>query len=221
MYEQKCPNCGGNKIIFENGHYKCAYCDAVFTDKTANKAAFKYAAQISQASEHLKIGNLDRAYELAKESSDVHPTDPRPYSIILLAITSKLTIYKLSDGKRKEAADMWSKLEQLNLIVQPLAAYSQNMSQKKINVLKENIIRDLLFISMGIVMLIAASFQYPEWTQLFIVLDIIYTCYYCWTSHFFDTVTMYQEEKRQSGHLHNPFLSPLQDGFFESMKDDF
>lgn len=30
MYERKCPNCGGDKIFFENGHFKCAFCDAVF-----------------------------------------------------------------------------------------------------------------------------------------------------------------------------------------------
>lgn len=168
MYEQKCPNCGANKIVFENGHFKCVFCDAVFTDSTADRAAFQYASQISQANEHLRIGNLDRAYEIAMKASDMHPADSQPYYIILFAITSNLTAYKLSDGKRKEAVDIWTKLEQLNAIAQPLAVYSQNMSQKKLNVLKENIIRDLLFMSLGIVMLIAASFQYPEWTQFFI-----------------------------------------------------
>ena len=34
MYERKCPNCGGDKIIFENGHFKCAFCDTVFADTT-------------------------------------------------------------------------------------------------------------------------------------------------------------------------------------------
>ena len=38
MYEQKCPNCGANKIVFENGHFKCVFCDAVFTDSTADRA---------------------------------------------------------------------------------------------------------------------------------------------------------------------------------------
>ena len=111
--------------------------------------------------------------------------------------------------ERKEAVDIWTKLEQLNAIAQPLAVYSQNMSQKKLNVLKENIIRDLLFMSLGIVMLIAASFQYPEWTQFFIFLDIIYTCYYCWISHFSNTLSMYRTEKQQFDQVHNPFLSPL------------
>ena len=213
MYEQKCPNCGGNKIIFENKHFRCAFCDTVFTDKTADKASFKYEMRISQATEHLKVRNLKRAHEISKELSDIHPTDPRPYSIILLAITSKLTVYKLSAEKRKEAADTWNKLEQLNAVTRPMTVYSQNMSQKKLNALKEIIIRDLLFIGFGLVILIVASFQYPEWIQLFIVLDIVYTCYYCCTNHFSDTVSMYQEEKSQSSHVHNPFLSPLYNRF--------
>ena len=71
MYEQKCPNCSANKIVFENGHFKCVFCDAVFTDSTADRAAFQYASQISQANEHLRIGNLDRAYEIAMKASDM------------------------------------------------------------------------------------------------------------------------------------------------------
>ena len=124
------------KIVFENGHFKCVFCDAVFTDSTADRAAFQYASQISQANEHLRIGNLDRAYEIAMKASDMHPADSQPYYIILFAITSNLTAYKLSDGKRKEAVDIWTKLEQLNAIAQPLAVYSQNMSQEKIKRLK-------------------------------------------------------------------------------------
>lgn len=60
MYERKCPNCGGDKIIFENGHFKCAFCDAVFADKTSDKATFKYAAQVYQAKEHLILEGLKR-----------------------------------------------------------------------------------------------------------------------------------------------------------------
>ena len=44
MREQKCPNCGGNEIVFENGQYRCTYCDTVFSYKTADKAVYKYAA---------------------------------------------------------------------------------------------------------------------------------------------------------------------------------
>ena len=131
MYERKCPNCGGDKIIFENGYFKCAFCDAVFADKTSDKATFKYVAQVYQAKEHLKVGNFERAYEISYKLSDLHPTDPSPYAIMLLSITSKLTVYKLPEDKRNEAADIWCKMEQLNAIAQPMVVYAENMFQKK------------------------------------------------------------------------------------------
>lgn len=40
MREQKCPNCGGNEIVLENGQYRCTYCDTVFSYKTADKAVY-------------------------------------------------------------------------------------------------------------------------------------------------------------------------------------
>lgn len=116
MYEQKCPNCGGNKIVFENGHFRCTYCDTTFSDKTVDKTAVKYEMRVSQATEHLKVGNLKRAHEISKNLSDIHPTDPRLYAIMLLSITSKLSVYKLPDDKRNEAANIWNKLEQLNAV---------------------------------------------------------------------------------------------------------
>ena len=140
MYERKCPNCGGDKIIFENGHFKCAFCDAVFVDKTSDKATFKYTAQVYQAKEHLKVGNFERAYEISYKLSDLHPTDPSPYAIMLLSITSKLTVYKLPEDKRNEAADIWCKMERLNAIAQPMAVYAENMFQKKMNMVKEKVI---------------------------------------------------------------------------------
>lgn len=102
MYEQKCPNCGGNKIVFENGKYRCTYCDTVFSERIADKATYKYAARISQAGEHLKMKNYDRAYTIAKDLSDIHPTDPDPYTIMLLSITSDLTDYHLTAKSRME-----------------------------------------------------------------------------------------------------------------------
>lgn len=221
MYEQKCPNCGGNKIVFENGHFRCTYCDTVFSDKTADKAAFKYEIRVSQATEHLKIGNLKRAHEISKELSDMHPTDPRPYAIMLLSITSKLSVYKLPDDKRNEAANIWDKLEQLNAVNQPMVMYAQNMLHKKMNMVKENIICDIFFIVLGFIMLISASIKYPALSQLFVILDIIYTCYYCWISQLNQIITIYQVEKRQPGRVHNPFLSPLYDCIWNTLKGNW
>lgn len=221
MYEQKCPNCGGNKIVFENGHFRCTYCDTVFSDKTADKTAFKYEMRVSQATEHLKVGNLKRAHEISKALSDIHPTDPRPYAIMLLSITSKLSIYKLSDDKRNEAANIWNKLEQLNAVNQPMAMYAQNMLHKKMNVVKESIIRDICFIVLGFIMFIAASIKYPGLSQLFIILDILYTCYYCWICQLSSTISVYQVERMQPGQVHNPFLSPLYDSFLNTINDNF
>lgn len=131
MREQKCPNCGGNEIVFDNGRYKCTFCGTVFTDKTADKATYKYASRISQATEHLKIGNYDRAYSIAKELEDLHPTDSNPYAIILLSLTSKLSDYHLEEGKRQEASDVWDKMEQLNTVAQPMIDYAEIMYRKK------------------------------------------------------------------------------------------
>lgn len=59
---------------------------------------------------------------------------------MLLSITSKLTVYKLPENKRSEAADIWCKMEQLNAIAQPMAVYAENMFQKKMNMVKEKVI---------------------------------------------------------------------------------
>lgn len=220
MYERKCPNCDGDKIIFENGHFKCAFCDAVFADKTSDKATFKYTAQVYQAKEHLKVGNFERAYEISYKLSDLHPTDPSPYAIMLLSITSKLTVYKLPEDKRNEAADIWRKMEQLNAIAQPMAVYAENMFQKKMNMVKEKVICAAFFIALGVIVLISASCKYPAWRQLFVVLDLLYTCYYCWISQLSNIISIYQMENNQPGQVHNPFLTPLYDCLWNTLKDD-
>ena len=216
MREQKCPNCGGNEIVFDNGRYKCTFCGTVFTDKTADKATYKYASRISQATEHLKIGNYDRAYSIAKELEDLHPTDSNPYAIILLSLTSKLSDYHLEEEKRQEASDVWDKMEQLNTVAQPMIDYAEIMYRKKMNMLKAAFIRDAVFIGFGIIMLINASLKYPGWSKLFVILDILYSAYYCWLSRTSENVEMYKIEKYREI-PHNPFLTPLHDSLLETL----
>lgn len=109
--------------MYDNGRYKCSFCGTVFTDKTADKAVYKYASRISQAKEHLKVGNYDRAYLVAKELEDLHPTDPNLYAIILLSLTEKLSDYYLTAKKRQEASATWYKMEQLNAVAQPMIKF--------------------------------------------------------------------------------------------------
>ena len=180
MYEQKCPNCGGNKIVFENGKYRCTYCDTVFSERIADKATYKYAARISQAGEHLKMKNYDRAYTIAKDLSDIHPTDPDPYTIMLLSITSDLTDYHLTAKSRMEATKIWDKLEQLNAISQPMRNYAKKIHQKKINALESSLIWDKFSVGFGIFMLIILFIKDPEHFLMLFILDIICLCYYCW-----------------------------------------
>lgn len=133
MREKKCPNCGGNEIVLENGQYRCTYCDTVFSYKTADKAVYKYAVRISHAEDHLKMKNYDRAYTIAKDLSDIHPTDSDPYTTMLLSITSDLTDYHLTVKSRMEATKIWDKLEQLNAISQPMRNYAEKIHMKKNN----------------------------------------------------------------------------------------
>jgi len=131
MREKICLNCGGNEIVLENGQYRCTYCDTVFSYKVADKAVYKYATRISQAEEHLKIKNYDRAYTIAKELSDIHPTDTNPYTIMLLSITSNLTNYHLSEKDRLKAVKIWDKLEQLNAISKSMRNYAEKNTPEK------------------------------------------------------------------------------------------
>lgn len=102
-----------------------------------------------------------------------------------------------------------------------MVMYAQNMLHKKMNVVKESIIRDICFIVLGFIMFIAASIKYPALNQLFLILDIIYTCYYCWMSQLNQIITIYQMEKRQPGRVHNPFLSPLYDCIWNTLKENW
>lgn len=204
MREQKCPNCGGNEIVLENGQYRCTYCDTVFSYKTADKAVYKYAARISQAGEHLKMKNYDRAYMIAKELSDIHPTDPNPYTIMLFSITSNLTNYYLSKKDRMKAAKIWDKLEQLNAISQPMRNYAEKIHQKKINALESSFTEDKFSVGFGIFILILVLIYYPNYFQLSIILGIICLCYYCWKNRTLERIDLYQMEK-SAKKTYNPF----------------
>lgn len=208
MREQKCPNCGGNEIVLENGQYRCTYCDTVFSYKTADKAVYKYAVRISRAEEHLKMKNYDRAYTIAKELSDIHPTDSEPYTIMLLSITSDLTDDHLTAKSRMEATKIWDKLEQLNAISQPMRNYAKKIHQKKINALESSFTWDKFSVGFGIFMLIILSIKDPEHFLIFFILDIICLCYYCWKNRTLEKIDLYQTEK-SAKKTHNPFLTSL------------
>ena len=173
MREKICLNCGGNEIVLENGQYRCTYCDTVFSYKVADKAVYKYATRISQAEEHLKIKNYDRAYTIAKELSDIHPTDTNPYTIMLLSITSNLTNYHLSEKDRLKAVKIWDKLEQLNAISKSMRNYAEKIHQKKINALESSLTWDKFSVGFGIFILILVLIYYPNYFQPSIILGII------------------------------------------------
>lgn len=73
-------------------------------------------------------------------------------------------------------------MEQLNAVAQPMIDYAEIMYRKKMNMLKAAFIREHVFIGFGIIMLINASLKYPGWSKLFVILDILYSAYYCWLS---------------------------------------
>ena len=209
MHEQKCPNCGSNNIVFSHDHYKCSYCNSIFTDKTANKSAFKYSARLSQAAEHLEMRNYNRAYEIAKELCDIHPTDPRPYNIILLSLTLRLTNYHLTEIKQIEAANVWKKLQQLNALTEPMKKYAEKIHLQKLNKLSGMLFCDIICIFLGIIFFIVLSCESPEWIKVFFGLDIICTCYYCYMSNFFNTIASYNTEKDFNINAYNPFITSL------------
>ena len=208
MREKICLNCGGNEIVLENGQYRCTYCDTVFSYKVADKAVYKYATRISQAEEHLKIKNYDRAYTIAKELSDIHPTDTNPYTIMLLSITSNLTNYHLSEKDRLKAVKIWDKLEQLNAISKSMRNYAEKIHQKKINALESSLTWDKFSVGFGIFILILVLIYYPNYFQPSIILGIICLCYYCWKNRTLEKIDLYQKEK-PAKKKYNPFWTSL------------
>ena len=141
---------------------------------------------------------------IAKELSDIHPTDPNPYTIMLFSITSNLNNYYLSKKDRMKAAKIWDKLEQLNAISQPMRNYAEKIHQKKINALESSFTEDKFSVGFGIFILILVLIYYPNYFQLSIILGIICLCYYCWKNRTLERIDLYQMEK-SAKKTYNPF----------------
>lgn len=126
----RCPVCGGTfkHIDLNSGLYKCDSCGTEVTSAEDEKKRLYYAQTMKLAKDNMKVGNWDKAKQLAYGLMKDYPSDAALYLIAMAAVTKGYTdvlVNNSTTAQRNEAAWCWDKLEALNAVNSVMVEYRE------------------------------------------------------------------------------------------------
>lgn len=111
-----CPRCGcaGNHYRQSDMRFVCDQCGQPADDSQLDQQRQVFDRSIRLAQEHLRVGNWEACAVIVRPLSQQRPADPRPYQLLLAALTQNYTDFLLNGSPAHAEAEIcWTKLRNL------------------------------------------------------------------------------------------------------------
>ncbi|MEN6595125.1 MAG: hypothetical protein ABFC31_09325 [Clostridiaceae bacterium] len=122
-----CPRCGCTASHYRQSEmrFACDQCGQSADDPQQDQQRQAFDRSIRLAQDHLRVGNWMECAAILRLLSQQRPADPRPYKLLLTALTQNYTDFLLgSSPARSEAELCWTKLQNLRGLDGAMLAYA-------------------------------------------------------------------------------------------------
>lgn len=156
-----CPSCGCTSSHYNSTRMAmvCDQCGRAVSDPQREAQRQQYDRTVKHATEHLRVGNWDESRAAILPLCSLYPSNAKLYLILLAALTHGYTDFLLNDPFRcREAAEYWSKLENLHSVNQTMRNYAVRRKQEQLSqLIKTRNIAVAVLIALSLSLMISAA----------------------------------------------------------------